>query len=59
MPIKKAKTKSKAKPVNQKSQAFDAVEAKRSAMALFSSDLNVYERGPDNKWRRQAAKVES
>lgn len=57
MPTEKiVEAKPKAKPGNQKLQAFDAVEAKRNAIAMFSTDLNVYERGPDNKWRRAVRK---
>jgi hypothetical protein len=50
------KRKAKAKSGSQKQQSFNAVDAKRDAMAMFSSSLNVYERGPDKKWRRSAGK---
>jgi hypothetical protein len=42
---------SKKIPAGEK-QKFNAVEAKRDAMAMFDVSLNHFRRGADNKWRR-------
>lgn len=54
-PVKKTadlKTGPKVKPSARKLQDFDHADARRDAMAMLSSDLNTYKRGPDNKWRK-------
>jgi hypothetical protein len=59
MPARKTKkpsTETKAKTPVGKPQDFNRAEARQDALAMFSSDLNQYERGADNKWRKTGKK---